>query len=88
MQGPVTRFTSDEGVHYPSLSTHVLTTPLVAYLCVENVINDVLILPITEAEAATEANVYAVVVDRPGNAPLSDESKAKFPVIQKLTDVP
>jgi hypothetical protein len=42
----------------------------------------------TEAEAATEANVYAVVVDRPGNAPLSDESKAKFPVIEKLTDLP
>ena len=42
----------------------------------------------TEAEAATEANVYAVIVDRPGNAPLSDESKAKFAVIDKLTDLP
>lgn len=43
---------------------------------------------ITEAEAATHANVYTVVVDRPGNAPLSDESKAKYAVIQKLTDLP
>ena len=42
----------------------------------------------TEAEAATDANVYAVVVDRPGNAPLSDASKARFPVIEKLTDLP
>lgn len=42
----------------------------------------------TEAEAATDANVYAVVVDRPGNAPLSDASKATFPVIEKLTDLP
>ncbi|USP80759.1 Enolase-phosphatase E1 [Curvularia clavata] len=42
----------------------------------------------TEAEAATDASVYAVVVDRPGNAPLSDASKARFPVIEKLTDLP
>jgi enolase-phosphatase E1 len=41
-----------------------------------------------EAEAAMEAGVYAVVVDRPGNAPLSNESKAKFAVIDKLTDLP
>jgi hypothetical protein len=41
-----------------------------------------------EAEAATQANVYAIVVDRPGNAPLSDESKAKFHVIHELTDLP
>ncbi|KAF2031618.1 2,3-diketo-5-methylthio-1-phosphopentane phosphatase [Setomelanomma holmii] len=43
---------------------------------------------VKEAEAATEANVYAIVVDRPGNAPLSDESKARFTVIEKLTDLP
>jgi hypothetical protein len=45
-------------------------------------------MTIIEAEAATQANVYAVVVDRPGNAPLSDESKATFAVIQELTDLP
>jgi hypothetical protein len=44
--------------------------------------------PLAEAEAATHANVYSIVVDRPGNAPLSDESKAKFAIIQKLTDLP
>jgi enolase-phosphatase E1 len=32
--------------------------------------------------------VHAIVVDRPGNAPLSAESKAQFAVIQKLTDLP
>jgi enolase-phosphatase E1 len=41
-----------------------------------------------EADAATQANVYAVVVDRPGNAPLSEEAKDKFVVIEKLTDLP
>jgi enolase-phosphatase E1 len=43
---------------------------------------------VTEAEAATQAGVHSVVVDRPGNAPLTDESKAKFAVIQKLIDLP
>jgi hypothetical protein len=43
---------------------------------------------IAEAEAAMEANVQSVVVDRPGNAPLSEESRAKYPVIQQLTDLP
>ncbi|OAL01989.1 2,3-diketo-5-methylthio-1-phosphopentane phosphatase [Phaeosphaeriaceae sp. SRC1lsM3a] len=43
---------------------------------------------VKEAEAATHAKVYSIVVDRPGNAPLSDESRATYPVIQKLTDLP
>ncbi|EOA88604.1 uncharacterized protein SETTUDRAFT_149312 [Exserohilum turcica Et28A] len=43
---------------------------------------------VKEAEAATLAHVYAVVVDRPGNASLSDAARARFPVIQKLTDLP
>ncbi|KAF2129014.1 2,3-diketo-5-methylthio-1-phosphopentane phosphatase [Dothidotthia symphoricarpi CBS 119687] len=43
---------------------------------------------VKEAEAATQAGVYTVVVDRPGNAPLSDDSRATFSVIQKLTDLP
>ncbi|KAG9194970.1 enolase-phosphatase E1 [Alternaria panax] len=43
---------------------------------------------VKEAEAATEAGVYAIVVDRPGNAPLSDESREKFVVIERLTDLP
>ncbi|KAF2854982.1 2,3-diketo-5-methylthio-1-phosphopentane phosphatase [Plenodomus tracheiphilus IPT5] len=43
---------------------------------------------VKEAEAATKANVYAIVVDRPGNAPLSDDSKATYPIIQSLTDLP
>ncbi|KAH3915021.1 hypothetical protein HBI56_016580 [Parastagonospora nodorum] len=43
---------------------------------------------VKEAEAATQADVYTIVVDRPGNAPLSDESKATFHVIHELTDLP
>ncbi|KAL6705369.1 enolase-phosphatase E1 [Coniothyrium glycines] len=42
---------------------------------------------VKEAEAATRANVYTIVVDRPGNAPLSSESKAAFPVIRRLDDL-
>lgn len=41
-----------------------------------------------EAEAATAAGVYAVVVDRPGNAPLSEVAKQTYPVITSLTDLP
>ncbi|KAF2250572.1 2,3-diketo-5-methylthio-1-phosphopentane phosphatase [Trematosphaeria pertusa] len=43
---------------------------------------------VKEAEAATDAGVLTILVDRPGNAPLSQESRARFPVIQKLTDLP
>ncbi|OSS43238.1 hypothetical protein B5807_12149 [Epicoccum nigrum] len=43
---------------------------------------------VKEAEAATAAGAYAVVVDRPGNAPLSEESKLTYPVITALTDLP
>ena len=42
----------------------------------------------TEAVAATEAGVYTILVDRPGNALLSSEVRSEFPVIQKLTDLP
>lgn len=42
----------------------------------------------TEAEAATQASLYAIVVDRPGNAPLSNEAKAIFPIIQQLDELP
>lgn len=41
-----------------------------------------------EAEAADAAGVHAVLVDRPGNAALSDETRARFAVIQQLTDLP
>ncbi|UPX18180.1 Acireductone synthase [Ascochyta rabiei] len=43
---------------------------------------------VKEAEAATAADVYAVIVDRPGNAPLSDSSKSTYPIITSLTDLP
>lgn len=43
---------------------------------------------VKEAEAATKANVYAIVVDRPGNAPLDDAAKATYPIIHSLTDLP
>ncbi|KAF2878403.1 HAD-like domain-containing protein [Massariosphaeria phaeospora] len=43
---------------------------------------------VKEATAATEAGVYTVVVDRPGNAPLSPASRAEFAVIRKLSELP
>ncbi|KAH8716843.1 HAD-like domain-containing protein [Phaeosphaeriaceae sp. PMI808] len=43
---------------------------------------------VKEAEAATQAGVYTVIVDRAGNAPLSDGSKAQFTVVQELTEMP
>ncbi|KAJ4992795.1 2,3-diketo-5-methylthio-1-phosphopentane phosphatase [Stagonosporopsis vannaccii] len=43
---------------------------------------------VKEAEAATAAGVYALVVDRPGNAPLSDQSKETYPVITSLAELP
>jgi enolase-phosphatase E1 len=35
-----------------------------------------------------EAGVYAVVVDRPGNAVLSEDDRARFAVVERLTDLP
>ena len=43
---------------------------------------------VTEAIAAKAAGVYTVLVDRPGNAPLSIESHEEFAVIERLTDLP
>jgi enolase-phosphatase E1 len=43
---------------------------------------------VKEAEAATQAGVYAVVVDRPGNAPLSDEARETYTVITSLEELP
>ncbi|KAF2016536.1 2,3-diketo-5-methylthio-1-phosphopentane phosphatase [Aaosphaeria arxii CBS 175.79] len=43
---------------------------------------------VKEAVAATEAGVHTIVVDRPGNAPLSPESKSQFAVIESLADLP
>ncbi|KAF2443529.1 2,3-diketo-5-methylthio-1-phosphopentane phosphatase [Karstenula rhodostoma CBS 690.94] len=43
---------------------------------------------IKEAEAAKDAGVYTILVDRPGNAPLAEQDRERFPVIQQLTDLP
>ncbi|RMZ67260.1 23-diketo-5-methylthio-1-phosphopentane phosphatase [Pyrenophora seminiperda CCB06] len=43
---------------------------------------------VKEADAATQADVYSVIVDRPGNAPLDEEARAKYAIIDKLTDLP
>ncbi|KAF2180242.1 2,3-diketo-5-methylthio-1-phosphopentane phosphatase [Zopfia rhizophila CBS 207.26] len=43
---------------------------------------------VKEAIAATEAGVYTMLVDRPGNAALSTETRERFAVIEKLTDLP
>ncbi|KAJ4348641.1 enolase-phosphatase E1 [Didymosphaeria variabile] len=43
---------------------------------------------VKEAEAAKEAGVYALLVDRPGNAALAAQDRERFPVIQQLTELP
>lgn len=40
-----------------------------------------------EARAAREAGVRVVLVDRPGNAPLSAEERAEYTVVQTFADV-
>jgi enolase-phosphatase E1 len=41
-----------------------------------------------EAEAADDAGVHAVLVDRPGNAALDADARERFAVVQRLTDLP
>ncbi|KAF2118940.1 HAD-like domain-containing protein [Lophiotrema nucula] len=43
---------------------------------------------VKEAIAAKAAGVYTILVDRPGNAPLSIQSREEFAVVEKLTDLP
>ncbi|KAF2688411.1 enolase-phosphatase E1 [Lentithecium fluviatile CBS 122367] len=43
---------------------------------------------VKEAEAADDAGVHAVLVDRPGNAALSADVRERFAIIQRLTDLP
>jgi len=35
-----------------------------------------------------QAGVYSVLVDRPGNAPLDEETRGNYVIIEKLTDLP
>lgn len=42
----------------------------------------------TEAEAAKEAGLNVVLVSRPGNEELTDEDKAKYPVVESFDKVP
>ncbi|KAF2478708.1 HAD-like domain-containing protein [Neohortaea acidophila] len=42
---------------------------------------------VKEVEAAIEAGMASSIVDRPGNAPLSEEDKARFHVVQSLDQV-
>ncbi|KAF2811639.1 2,3-diketo-5-methylthio-1-phosphopentane phosphatase [Mytilinidion resinicola] len=42
---------------------------------------------VKEATAATQAGVYTIVVDRPGNAPLADEIFDTYPVITALDQI-
>jgi enolase-phosphatase E1 len=51
-------------------------------------VNSTLTCRYTEAEAAKDAGVYALLVDRPGNAQLAEQDRERFPVIQRLTDLP
>jgi hypothetical protein len=65
----------------------LLFRPLTAITCVMEV-SSTLTCRYTEAEAAKDAGVYALLVDRPGNAPLAEQDRERFPVIQQLTELP
>jgi enolase-phosphatase E1 len=41
----------------------------------------------TEIQAAKEAGMQAIVVDRPGNAPLSEADRQKFIIITSLDEL-
>lgn len=42
---------------------------------------------VKEVEAAIAAGMQAVVVDRPGNAPLSADDRAKYKVVDSLRGI-
>ncbi|KAL1306494.1 hypothetical protein AAFC00_005189 [Neodothiora populina] len=42
---------------------------------------------VKEVKAATEAGMKAIVVDRPGNAPLSEEDRKTYKVVDSLYDI-
>lgn len=42
---------------------------------------------VKEIEAATEVQMKAIVVDRPGDAPLSEADRERFAVIQSLEEI-
>lgn len=64
---------------YEKICNALNTTPEKVVFLTDNV---------KEAVAATSAGVYTVVVDRPGNAPLSEADYQSFPVIRQLPDIP
>ncbi|THX38885.1 2,3-diketo-5-methylthio-1-phosphopentane phosphatase [Aureobasidium pullulans] len=42
---------------------------------------------VKEVKAAIEAGMQSIVVDRPGNAPLSEEDKSKYQVVETLNEI-
>ena len=42
---------------------------------------------VKEVQAATEAGMKAIVVDRPGNAPLTEEDKKTYKIVESLHDI-
>lgn len=43
---------------------------------------------LTEAEAAKTSGMNVLVLDRPGNAPLTAEEKSEYIIISSLNDIP
>lgn len=50
-------------------------------------ISDIIIVCLTEAKAAATAGMQAVLVSRPGNAPLTVEEKKEFLVIHSFNEL-
>lgn len=42
---------------------------------------------VKEVKAAIEAGMKSIVVDRPGNAPLSEEDKTKYQIVETLNEI-
>lgn len=42
---------------------------------------------VSEVDAATSAGMLSMAVDRPGNAPLSDEDKERLAIVKSLEEI-
>lgn len=42
---------------------------------------------VKEVDAATEAKMRSILVDRPGNAPVSDEDRKRLDVVDSLSEI-
>jgi hypothetical protein len=49
---------------------------------------DNILFKIAEAKAAKESGMHTIILDRPGNASLSDDEKKEFVIVKSFADIP